>query len=230
MKKTIAITLILCLFLTVAAFAADKDNEKGETAGNLAARFYPTTTTSNGSSWSHSNIWLEGNLFLGKYDKGYKWKGTVEWLGAAKTKNFTINNVNTPVRFRQSLFNGRIGYDVWESTYVSLSYKNYNNSFDINNIGLGSGTWKGWGIGVDKKWDVSKQWDIHTNVHYFPQMNGPNNWDYRTWSYEVGGVYKWPKAVNIDFGYRGDSGSGFNNANNTSYSISGPYIGISKDF
>ncbi len=222
MKKVLAILLVLGLMLTVAAFA---DEEKDVTL-NLAARWYPTSTNYGGGiSYTHHNIWLEGNLFFGK---DQRWQVSVEWFGGTKTKWFTgIGNLKATM----NSFTGRVGYDVWEKMYLSLDYKSHQHKFSIPGaIVIGNRTYSGIGFGIDKYWKLGDYWQMKTNVHYYPTLSGGNKVDFHDITYEIGFVWKNPKAVNVDFGFRGESWSGFNNANGVNININGPYLGISKDF
>lgn len=223
MKKVLIFTLAICI-LAFSAALADETASTGDVGGNVAVRYYPTTTDfGGGTSFNISNIWAEGNLYVGK-DR--KWKGSIEWFGGNKSKTF--NGVN--VKCTESQATGRIGYDLWEKTYLSVDYKSNKFTFGVAGFGTGSGTFDGIGFGVDKEWGLSKQWILNTNLHYFPTLSGPNKWDYRDLEYEIGLVYKIPSAVNIDAGFRGESWTGFNKAKNTTVTIAGPYLGISKDF
>lgn len=233
MSKFLSIVIICFLLTTASVFAqydsTDKEkesNKKSNVFFNVAARYYPTCTTSANECFRHNNLWLEGNVFAFPYKDGYRWKGTFEWFGAGHRPHCN----NSAVTMKHSVLAGRIGYDLSKSTYVTLSYKRNHYNFNIAGVGLGTGSWRGFGVGIDKKWKLGRKWDLHTNAHFYPRLDGPQNWDYRAFEYEIGGVYRMRNAVNIDFGYRGERGCGRNNAVGTCYCVKGPYIGISKEF
>lgn len=226
MKKLLLLALIVCLFASTAVFAEDKEGGRptNDPGGNVAIRYYQTTVDfGNNFDYSVNNIWLEGNAF---FLKNRRLKGTVEWFGGSKSKTF--NNIATD--FDQNQFIGRVAYDVWEKTYVGIDYKSHKNDFTINGVGTGAGTFNGIGFGVDKEWKLGRDWDLHTNLHYYPTLGGPNVADFSNLEYEIGAVYRMPKFVNIDFGWRGEKWSGKGNASNTDVNINGPYLGVSKDF
>lgn len=226
MKKILVIMLVFGFLLTAVAFAAEE--EKSDFKVNLAARYYPTSMSFSpnwfGVNFDHSNIWLEGNLFVGK---DLKWKGTVEWFGAGRTK--FAPNLGVNARIYNSHFIGRIGYDLWEKTYLSLDYMS--NRFSTTILGItASQTNNGIGFGIDKDWKLGENWNLATNLHYYPSLTTANRVNYHVFEYEAGFVYKIPKSVNIDFGFRGENWRGYNNAAGNSVRVNGPYIGVSKDF
>ncbi len=220
MKKVLVFTLLVGILLTGFAFAENETDVKF----NVAARYYPATLKMSGAPNYHLNaLWLEGNLFVGK---DHRWKGTVEWFKGNDTKR--IAGISTKID--NSQFIGRVGYDVWEKFYVTANYKS--NPLEVSPAGFGTvrRTFKGWGFGVQKHFDLSEQWPAFAAVHYYPKLHSTNSLDFRGWEYQAGVKYKWPKVVDIEAGYRGENWKGFNNASNTNIDIYGPYIGISKEF
>lgn len=220
MKKIMVIALLIGILLSGAAFAENETDVKF----NLAARYYPANMKiTNAPDYSLNAIWLEGNLFVGKDSK---WKGSIEWFKGNDTKTV----LGTPIKLDNSQIIGRIGYDVWQKFYLTANYKS--NKLEASGPGLGTGnrTFKGFGIGVEKHFDLSPQWPAFAAVHYYPSLNATGGLDFHAWEYEAGVKYKWPNAVDIEVGYRGEHWSGYNNAANTKININGPYLGISKDF
>jgi hypothetical protein len=221
MKKMILITLMIAVLLTSGAFAEEKQQDM---KFNVAARYYPATLKiSNAPDYTIGAIWLEGNLFVGKDSR---WKGSIEWIKGNDTK--TVTGVSTKIDNCQLI--GRIGYDVWEKLYLGLDYKS--NKMDISPTGFGtvSRTFRGLGIGAEKHFDLSKDWPAFAAIHYYPTLTGPGSLNFRAFEYEAGIMYRWPKAVDISVGYRGETWCGYDNASNTNINFSGPYIGISKEF
>lgn len=221
MKRILVIALVLGVLLTGVAMA-DETNVKF----NIAARYYPATFSATGIPDYQLNApWLEANIFAGK---NRRWKGSFEWFQGNDSKN--VFGVSTKLDNRQII--GRIGYDVWQELYATVSYKH--NRVEVSNVfGNTCSNFKGFGIGLEKYVQLdpkTKKWPMFAAVHYYPTLDGPNNGDFHAWEYEIGVKYKWPKAVDISVGYRGESWNGFNNASNTDITISGPYIGISKEF
>jgi hypothetical protein len=220
MKKNLVLVLVIGILLTAAAFA----EEKSDANFDVAARYYPSTFTStNSPNYNVNSIWLMGDAFFGKQ----KWKGTVEWFGGNDTKTVTFGGVGTSIKETHSTFILRAGYDVWEKFYATLDYKSFNLKM---NPGAYNQTFSGLGIGVQKHFELDKNWPCYAAIHYYPSITSAGSKNFHDFEYDVNVGYKLPKFVDVAVGYRGDSFKGYDSYKGTTATLSGPYIGVSKSF
>lgn len=216
MKKVLVLLAVIGILLASAAFAEEKSDVKFD----VSLRYYPSTfKVTNTPDYSINSMWLRGDAFFGKD----KWKAGIEWFGGNGTK--TITGVS--VKQTHSTFIGRVGYDVWEKFYATLDYKSFN--LKMSPVAFNQ-TFSGLGIGLQKHFELDKDWPCFAAIHYYPSLVSSGSMNFHDFEYEVGVAYRWPKFLDVGVGYRGDSMKGYDTFSGTTASLSGPYIGFSKSF